>query len=159
MVKKENTSVWCQNILAITINIGKIVIPLNIRHVSKQGCGNTDKPNLFISLIKEMLDFFDAEGIDLRKYPITFDSWYGSRKLIDTLSDLGFTSILIHGKGNYVMQIEGTTAKLSEHKKLIQLQGNQWGCDKPIYRVKATSPTFGECIVLLFLDRGRNEPS
>jgi hypothetical protein len=25
-------------------------------------------------MIKEVLDFFDAEGVDLRKYPITLDS-------------------------------------------------------------------------------------
>ena len=69
-------------------------------------------------MIKEVLEFFDAHEIDLRKYPITFDSWYGSRKLVETLSDLGFASILVHGKNNYVMRIGDTTAKLSVHKRL-----------------------------------------
>ena len=83
------------------------------------------------------------------------DSWYGSKKLIEILLDLGFESILVHGKSNYVMTIADKKAKLSVHKKTIQLQSEQWGCDKPVRRVKATSPTFGECIVLFFLDMGK----
>ena len=41
-------------------------------------------------MIEDVLDFFDAHDIDIRKYPITFDSWYGSKKLVNILSDLGF---------------------------------------------------------------------
>ncbi len=118
---KQKSSIWCQNVLGITLKVGDSVIPLDMRLVSKQGRGNTDKPTLVITMIKEVLDCFDTQGIDLRKYPITFDSWYGSRKLVDALSDLGFTSILIHGKNNYVMTIGDTTAKLSAHKKHTEL--------------------------------------
>lgn len=100
--KKHHNTVWGQNILGITIKIGDIVIPLNTRLVSKRGRGNTKKPVLFATMMKEVLDFFDAQGIDIRKYPITFDSWYGSKNLIQILSDLGFVSILVQGKNNYV---------------------------------------------------------
>ncbi|MYK95264.1 transposase [Candidatus Poribacteria bacterium] len=153
--RKHNTPIWCQNVLGITLKVGDSVVPLDMRLVSKQGRGNTDKPTLVMTMIKEVLDCFDAHGIDLRKYPITFDSWYGSRKLVDTLSELGFTSILVHGKNNYVMTIAETKAKLSAHKKNIELHEDEWGCDKPVYRVKAMSPTFGECIVIFFRDRGK----
>ncbi len=80
--KKHNNTIWDQNILGITIKIGDVVIPLNMRFVSKQGRGNTKKPVLFVAMMEEVLDFFDTHGIDKRKYPITFDSWYGSQKLI-----------------------------------------------------------------------------
>ena len=152
---KHKTSIWCQNVLGITLKSGSIVLPLDMRLVSKQGRGNTDKPSLVIAMLKDVLEFFDAHEIDLRKYPITFDSWYGSRKLVDTLSDLGFASILVHGKDNYVMCIGDTTTKLSVHKKHIELRENQWGCDKPVCRAKAMSRTFGECIVIFFRDRGK----
>ena len=151
--KKHNTSIGCQNVLGITLKVGDSVIPLDTRLVSKQGRGNTDKPSLVIAMLKEVLDFFDTQGVDLRKYPITFDSWYGSRNLVEALSDLGFACILIHGKDNYVMRIGDTTAKLSIHKKDRELRKNQWGCDKPVCRLKAESPTFGECVVIFFLDR------
>ena len=89
-----------------------------------------------------VLDFFVLTAL------ISIRSLSNSKKLIEILLDLGF-SILVHGS-NYVM-----IAKLSVHKKSIQLQSEQWGCDKPVRRVKATSPTFGECIVLFFLDMGK----
>ena len=108
-------------------------------------------------MIEEVLDVFDAEGVDLRKYPITFDSWYGSKALIEALLELGFTCILIHGKSNYVMEIDGKTAKLSEHKKDVKLLANQWGCDKPVRRVLAKSPTFGELVLLFFSVGGKTQ--
>ena len=151
----QKSSIWCQNVLGITLKVGDRVLPLDLRLVSKQGRGNTDKPSLVLTMLKEVLEFFDAHGIDLRKYPITFDSWYGSRKLVDALSDLGFASILVHGKNNYVMRIGDTTAKLSVHKKDVELRQHQWGCDKPVCRAKAVSPTFGECVVIFFQDRGK----
>ena len=144
-----------QNILGITIKIGKMNIPLNMRYVSKQGRGNTDKPSCFVSMLKEILDFFDAQGVELRKYPITFDSWYGSRKLIDILREFGFETILIHAKNNYVMTIGDKTDKLSEHKKSGQLTAGKWGCgDTPVCRTKASSRAFGD-VVLLFFQDGR----
>ena len=152
---KANQPVKGQNILGITIKIGKINIPLNMCLVSKQGRGNTDKPSCFVSMLKEILDFFDAEGVDLRKYPITFDSWYGSRKLIDILRKMGFETILIHAKNNYVMTIGEEKAKLSEHKKSIQLLPNQWGCNKPVCRTKGSSRTFGDVVLLFFQDGGK----
>ena len=152
---KHKMPIWCQNVLGITLKVGDILLPLDMRLVSKQGRGNTDKPSLVITMIQEVLAFFDAHQMDLRKYPITFDSWYGSRKLVETLSDLGFASILIHGKNNYVMRIGDTTAKLSVHKKNVELREDQWGCDKPVCRTKAESRTFGSCIVIFFRDRGK----
>jgi len=153
--KEHNTAIFCQNILGITLKCGDHVLPLDMRLASKQGRGNTDKPTLVITMLKEVLAFFDTHGIDLRKYPITFDSWYASRKLVDALSALGFTSIVVHGKNNFVMTIADRKAKLSAHKKHIDLHEDQWGCDKPVYRAKAMSPTFGECILVFFRDSGK----
>ena len=153
--KKENRTVRCRNILGITIKIGDIIIPLNVRLVSKQGRGNTDRPSLLVAMLKEVLSFFEAEGIDLTEYPITFDSWYGSRDLIQILSDMGFDNILVHGKNNYVMEIDNATAKLSHHKKQIELKSGKWGCDKPHYRTQATSKTFGSLVILFFQDMGK----
>ena len=155
--KDQQRAIKCRNILAITLKIGDVILPLNIRIVSKQGRGNTDKPTCFRTLIEEVLDVFDAEGVDLRKYPIPFDSWYGSKDLIEALLELGFTCILIHGKSNYVMEIDGKTAKLSEHKKDVKLLANQWGCDKPVRRVLAKSPTFGELVLLFFSVGGKTQ--
>ncbi len=155
--KQRKSAIKGRNILALTLKIGDVILPLNIRIVSKQGRGNTDKPTCFQTMIEEVLEVFDAEGIDIRKYPITFDSWYGSPNLIETLGALGFTRILIHGKSNYVMEIDGETAKLSAHKKTVKLLTDQWGCDKPVHRLPAKSPTFGELVLLFFSAYGKTQ--
>ena len=100
--KKQNAAIWSQNVLAITIKIGVRIFPLNIRLVGKQGRGNTDKPSCLVSMIDEVLKFFDTKEVNLRAYPITFDSWYGSHSLIESLTGRGFESILIHGKNNTI---------------------------------------------------------
>ena len=152
---KHNKPINGQNIIAITIKIGQRIIPLNIRPVSKQGKGNTSKPDIFKDMLREVLCFFEQEGIDLTKFPITFDSWYGSKELVDMLSASGFTSILIHAKGNYVFTIDGKKQKLSAHKKNIQFQLNAWGCKGiPVARKEAESPTFGKVLLLFFKDGG-----
>ncbi len=53
------------------------------------------------------------------------------------------------------MTIADTKEKLSVHKRGVELSEDQWGCDKPVYRAKAISPTFGECVVIFFRDRGK----
>ena len=58
-----------QNILGITLKIGDRIIPLNMRLISKQGRGNTDKPSCVIFMLKEVVSFFEATGIDIRNYP------------------------------------------------------------------------------------------
>ena len=53
------------------------------------------------------------------------------------------------------MCIGDTSAKLSVHKKGVELREDQWGCDTPVCRVQAISPTFGKCVVIFFRDRGK----
>jgi len=55
---KRNKPINGQNIIAITIKIGRRIIPLNIRPVSKQGRANTSKPEIFRDMLHEVLDFF-----------------------------------------------------------------------------------------------------
>ena len=147
-----------QNIIAITIKIGDRVIPLSIRPVGKQGRSNTSKPEIFKDMIEGVIEFFKNEGIDITQFPITFDSWYGSKDLAETLREEGFNQILVHAKSNYVFSIDGKKGKLSSHKQNIQLQDNLWGCKGiEITRKAAESPTFGKVILLFFRDLTRSE--
>jgi len=145
-----------QNVLALVIRIGDTVLPLAIRIVSKQGRGNTSKPEVFAALLAEVLAFFRAEGIALTDYPITFDSWYGSQDLKKILEDHGFQVIVVHTKSNYVMEIAGRKQALSHHKRELLLEEGQWGCGAtPVARRAAVSPTFGALILLWFEQAGR----
>jgi len=150
-----NRSINGQNILSVTIKIGHSFIPLSVRLVGKQGCSNTNKPNLLMVMMEEIKDFFEQHGVDITKYPITFDSWYGSQPLRQMLEEFGFEVILVHAKSSYVFTIDGVKAKISHHKQRIALREGEWGCNKPVARVKAQSPTFGELILLSFKDQGQ----
>ena len=46
-------------------------------------------------MIAEVVEFFKQNGIELTVFPITFDSWYGSDKLVEMLRKEGFDIILI----------------------------------------------------------------
>jgi hypothetical protein len=140
-----------QNIITINIKIGDRIIPLCIRPVSKQGRGNTSKPEIFREMLHEVVELFGQDGIDLTQFPITFDSWYGSSDLVRILREEGFDQIVIHTKSSYVFTIDGKRANLSQHKKEIQLRDDVWGCKGiPVARKAAESPTFGKVILLFF---------
>ena len=87
-----------QNILAVTIKIGNVVLPLSVRLVAKQGRANTSKPTILKGMMTEIVSFFEKHNIDItrgamrpkgahafREYPISFDSWYGSQPLREAL--------------------------------------------------------------------------
>jgi hypothetical protein len=148
---KHKKVVRGQNIIAITVKVDDRIIPLCIRPVGKQGRANTTKPQVFREMLHQVLEFFRQEGIDLTQFPITFDSSYGSKDLVDMLKEAGFDQILVHTKGNYVFHMDGDSKKLRLHKKEIQLEDDIWGCKGiPVARRAAESPTFGKVILLLF---------
>ena len=150
---RHHDTVRGQNIIAITIKIGERVIPLCIRPVGKQGRGNTSKPQIFRDMLNSILELFQQEGIELNRFPITFDSWYGSEDLVKILKEKGFDQIVIHAKSNYVFGIDGKKQKLSLHRKEIQLDDSAWGCKGiPVARKQAVSPTFGKVILIFFMD-------
>ena len=55
----------------------------------------------------------------------------------------------------HILILGDTTAKLSVHKKDIELREDQRRCDKPVCRLKAESRTLGTCVVIFFPDRGK----
>ena len=92
---------------------------------------------------------FHREGIDITVLPLTFDSGYVSQELRNRLHDLGFSKIIIAGKGNYVFTIEGQKWEASTWKKVFVLDEPKWGIDAPSYRTWAYNPTF-KLLVLFF---------
>lgn len=145
-----------QNIIAITMKIGSRVIPLGMRLVAKQGSKNTSKPEIFESMLSEIIEKFKEAGIDLNQFPISFDSWYTSDDLVDTLKKNKFDQIIIHAKGNYVFTIDGETCKISEHIKMVELEENLWGCgEKKVKRKIGVSKSFGKAALVFFEESKR----
>ncbi len=101
----------------MTVRIGEEVVPLCVRLVGKQGRANTQKPQILVEMLREIIAFFTTQGIDITHYPITFDSWYASQPLRENLSELGFSQILVHAKTSFVFETNSQRGKLSVHKR------------------------------------------
>lgn len=108
------------DLLGVVMTVSGIAFPVCLLFCSKQGRGSTDKPSLLISMLTLLIEEFAAEGIDLTAFPITMDSWFVSENLKKQLRGLGFSKIVIAGKGNYTFKIGGTKQKASSWKKNTQ---------------------------------------
>jgi hypothetical protein len=139
-----------QDLLGIVMTLNGKVFPLYLWFCAKQGCANTDKPSLLIAMLTRLKEECDKEGIDLTAIPITLDSWFVSENLRQALYELGFTKIIIAGKGNYILTIKDIKHPAAIWKKTLDLDDELWGIDVPAIRVKAVNPTFGEVVVLFY---------
>ena len=139
-----------QDLLGIVITVNGLTLPIMLVFCSKQGRRNTDKPSLLLSMLKDLITEFKKEGIDLTVFPISMDSWFVSEDLKQKLYALGFKTVIVAGKSNYVFTIGRQKKKVSEWKKVIVLQTGQWGIDVPFKRVRAVSPTFGPVVLCFY---------
>jgi hypothetical protein len=94
-----------QDLFGIVLTLNGKVFPLYLWFCAKQGSANIDKPSLLITLLTRLKADFAKEGIDLTTIPLTLDSWFVSEALRQALYELGFTKIVIAGKGTYVLTI------------------------------------------------------
>ena len=139
-----------QDLLGIVLTINHVALPIHLLFCSKQGRGNTDKPTLLITMLAQLKEEFMRYDIDITQIPLTLDSWFVSEPLRQCLYELGFTKIIIAGKGNYTFTIEGKKQKASEWKKELVLEPPKWGIDVPSSRVDAVNPTFGPVTLFFF---------
>jgi hypothetical protein len=139
-----------QDLLGIVLTINQVALPIHLLFCSKQGRGNTDKPSLLITMLSQLKDEFSRYDIDITQIPLTLDSWFVSESLRQRLYDLGFTKIIIAGKGNYTFTIQNRKQKASAWKKELTLNPSQWGIDVPSRRIYANNPTFGSVILFSF---------
>ncbi len=101
-------------------------------------------------MLTQLKTAFLREGIDITQLPLTMDSAYVSQELRERLHQLGFSHIIIAGKGNYVFTINGQKQDASTWKKDLILQAPKWGIDVPSCRIWGESPTFGSLMLFFF---------
>ena len=139
-----------QNLLGIVLTINGKPIPIHLLFCSKQGCKNTDKPSLLLSMLTKLKEEFAKHDIDITTIPLTMDSWYVSEPLKQELHELGFTKIVVVGKSNYVFNDGSIKKTASQWKKEIEYDSTNWGIDVPSQRKTLTNPTFGKVNLLFF---------
>jgi hypothetical protein len=130
--------------------MNQMALPLHLLFCPKQGRHHTNKADLLIFMFTQLKADFHREGIDITQFPLTLDSGFVSEELKKRLHQLGFTQIIIAGKGNYVFTLDGQKQQASAWKKDLTLQEPKWGIDVPSCRIWGHSPTFGPLILFFF---------
>jgi hypothetical protein len=136
-----------QDLLGIVLPLNGNVVPLYVWFCSKQGRDNTDKPSLFLSMLTRLTKEFTAVDVTVTEIPIPWDSWFVSDAMKQSLRELGFTKIIIAGKGNYGFTIGREKHRASVWKPHLPRKTSLWGIDVAACRVNAVSPTFGKIVV------------
>jgi len=142
-----------QDILGLVLVIGEIVIPLDVRIVSKQGRATPTKPESYAQMLEEAQSRFQQAGLDIRELATSGDSAFLSEHVQEKCQELDLAGVF-GGKDNYVFTIKGETHKAPHWRTLFagRLQKDAWGCEVPVYRIPAVSPTFGP-VTLVFCRR------
>jgi hypothetical protein len=139
-----------QDLLGIVLTIHHMALPLHLLFCPKQGRYHTKKADLLVFMLTQLKAEFHREDIDITMLALTLDSGYVSQDLRERLHKLGFSKIIIAGKGNYVFTIDGQKWDASTWKKVLLFDDPKWGMDVPSYRTWAYSPTFGSLVLLFF---------
>jgi hypothetical protein len=139
-----------QDLLGIVFTMNQMALPLHLLFCPKQGRHHTNKADLLIFMFTQLKADFHREGIDITQFPLTLDSGFVSEELKKRLHQLGFTQIIIAGKGNDVFTLDGQKQQASAWKKDLTLQEPKWGIDVPSCRIWGHSPTFGPLILFFF---------
>jgi len=139
-----------QDLLGIILTINHIAFPLHLLFCPKQGRYHTTKAEVLLFMLTQLKTAFLCEGIDITQLPLTMDSAYVSQELRERLHQLGFSQIIIAGKGNYVFTIDEKKQDALTWKKELTLESPKWGIDVPSCRLWGYSPTFGLLILFFF---------
>ena len=139
-----------QDLLGIVLTVSHIALPIHLLFCPKQGRYHTTKADLLLFMLTQLKTAFHREGIDITQFPLTLDSGYVSQELRERLHQLGFSQIIIAGKGNYVFTIDDKKQDALTWKKELTLESPKWGIDVPSCRLWGYSPTFGLLILFFF---------
>jgi len=139
-----------QDLLGIVFTIHHIAFPVHVLFCPKQGRYHTTKADVLLFMLTQLKTAFLREGIDITQLPLTMDSAYVSQELRERLHQLGFSQIIIAGKGNDVFTIDEKKQDALTWKKERTLESPKWGIDVPSCRLWGYSPTFGSLILFFF---------
>lgn len=175
-----------QNVIALILVLGDVIIPLDIRIVSKQGKGLKTKPEIYAEMLENAKARFASAGIDISQFKTTGDAAYLSGKIAalcrgecsedghaesNAATDKDAESYdpallpaitgIFRGKDNYRLEIGGEVRKAKEWRKEFKERlSSGWATDdQPVFRTKGRSKTFGEVILVFYIPKGKRAVS
>jgi hypothetical protein len=166
-----------QNVLALILVIGDLILPLDVRIISKQGKGRQSKPDVYRAMLATAQTRFEAVGIDFHVFKTTGDAAYLKDDIADycrgessgdpdapaptPCAPTPIITGIFGGKDNYLFTIDGKCQKAGQWRKDLTAHLHVgWGTNKqPVYRTAAESPTFGSVLLLFYIPKGKRAVS
>ena len=136
------------DVLGLMIEVDGQVFILDWVVVSK--CGRKRKPRwkYAIEMLQEFARRMKAAGIDPALFGLAMDWWYGQTKaLVKAAVEIGLT-VVSEPAINEQFSVGGQKQTVEELKAHFRVQSH-WG-GFPTQRLRATSETFGEVLLVLF---------
>jgi len=136
------------DVLGLMIEVDGQVFILDWVVVSK--CGRKRKPRwkYAIEMLSEFERRMQAAGIDPALFGLAMDWWYGQTKeLVNAAVEMGLT-VVSEPAINEIFSVGGEKQTVEELKAHFRVQSH-WG-GFPTQRLRATSETFGEVLLVLF---------
>lgn len=134
------------NIIALVVVINDLMIPLDIRVVSKQGKNKKNKHDLAYEMVNLFRNFLLENGFtekEISRIEIVTDSWYGCPELQEKFSKIKMTFIF-EGKGSYVFNDSLKGKQLKESELLINFKNYK------LFRKRLKHKKFGEVTAIVF---------
>jgi hypothetical protein len=138
------------DVLGLIIEINGRVFILDWIVVSKAGRKRKERWKYAIEMLQEFARRMKEAGIDPSLFGLAMDWWYGQvKELVEAATDLGFTVVSEPGRDE-IFIVNGQKKKVNQ---LIEefLRRSNWGGFQT-QRIRATSDTFGEVILVLYRD-------
>lgn len=166
-----------QNVIALILVIGDVILPLDVRIVSKQGKGLKSKPDIYREMLAAAKSRIEAAGLDFGAFKTTGDAAYLKGEIaeycrgeaaiatepLDTAETEQSSTItgIFGGKDSYAFTIDGKRQKAKQWRKEFKDELKEgWGTDgQPVYRTAAESPTFGSVTLLFYIPKGKRAVS
>jgi hypothetical protein len=139
------------DVLGLMIEINGRVFILDWIVVSKAGRKRKTRWQYAIEMLQEFARRMKEAGIDPSLFGLAMDWWYGQvKELVEAAADLGLTVVSEPGI-NDIFTVKGQKQNVRQLKEKF-LRKNDWG-GFHTQRIRASSDTFGEVILVLYRDK------
>jgi len=120
-----------QNVIAVILVIDDVILPLDVRIVSKQGKSTPSKPDIYKAMLESAKEKFTEANIDISQLKTTGDSAYLKSTIADFCrgkeSGNPIITGIFMGKDSYVFDIKGSKKKQKSGGKSSKTGSKQDG--------------------------------
>src|SRR5712691_8851385 len=149
-------------LLLVVIGDGRLVVPVDcaMRRPDPVGPGAPcrDKLRWARVMLDERLAALRRRGLELPAPIVVADSWFSDSKLMQHVGDTHQGTLLVEGKQSYIFTL-ANGHKVKGHDliegKMWRWRQSPWEPGVYYVRLRATSPTYGQVIIVIVEERGQ----